>query len=181
MLSTVRDAMVREALSVVGFHGGDHTRADFDTLLGPPGHWPLDKPYGKGGLSTCAMVALGVLRRLKPDCPAILDGYACGSGLDEALTWARSIGAVRHPSGCDLPLPGDIVQLTGPMHALICVDWEGSTMTSVDGGQTHPRDGLQCVAMVRRPWICEAKGARLGTRAVDCWIDLDALKWRSGA
>jgi hypothetical protein len=177
-MSMIRDIMVREALSVVGFHGGDHTRADFDLLLGPPYGWPLDKPYGKGGLSTCAMVALGILRRLNPDCPAILDGYAIASGLGEALTWARRIGAVRYPRDGGRPLPGDIVQLTGPMHALVCVDWEEGNLVSVDGGQVHPRDGLQCISLVHRPWICEGKVSRLGTRVADCWIDLDSLVWR---
>ena len=183
----MRRAMVANALSVVGYHGGAPDTYDaFQRLLGPAtdgryGIWPLRQPYGRGGISTCAMVALGLLRRLGVQCPDIQDGYHddMGSGLNTAIQCARK----QSPPAWVSPIPGiypelgDIVQVVGPMHVCVVVGYEklpDGTLTcvSVDGGQVG-LDGLQQISLCRRPWCQD----RLGGRRVDGWIDVDLLPY----
>lgn len=190
----MRKAMIANALSIIGLHGGDRNTVDaFQRLLGPSvtgkyGIWPLDRPYNGtpyGGISTCAMVALGLLRRLGVDCADIRDGYHddMGSGLNVAKSWAKRLsppGWLRPSSGV-LPEPGDIVQLLSPMHVLTVVDWEiaadGTPLcVSVDGGK-EGLDRLQMIKRVRRPWVETPTGPRLGRREVDGWIDVDLLEY----
>jgi hypothetical protein len=189
----MRKVMVANCHAIIGYHGGDQeTEKAFQHLLGPSkaGNydiWPLDKAYGRGGMSTCAMVALGLLRRLGVACVDIMDGYHdnMGSGLRVAINWARGLDprpAWIRPQYGLRPEPGDIVQVLGPMHALTVVGWEespdGTLMcVSVDGGQAHPVDGLQCVTLRKRPWIETPTSARLGGRECDGWIDVDLLQY----
>ena len=193
-----RAAMRANACDVVGYHGGDPiTRPHFQTLLGPPYAWPLTKPYGAGGVSTCAMVALGLLRRLRVDCADVLDGYAddISTGLDVAKRYARSVGAWRRyrpdPVTPAIPAPGDILQIYdvasryGAAHVLIVERYEerpdGTLLLhSVDGGQVHA-DGLQMISRVSRPLQLRDESAWLGWRKIDGWIDLDALHYRAPA
>ena len=187
----MRQIMVANALSTVGLHGGTpETVEAFQRLLGPStdgryGIWPLDKPYGRGGMSTCAMVALGLLRRAGVACPDIRDGYHddMGSGLRVAIDFARGLmprpAWIRFIPGL-LPQPGDVVQLLAPMHALTVVGWEekGGVLqcVSVDGGQVGA-DGLQAIHVCRRPWVETDTGAELGGREVDGWIDVGLLPY----
>ncbi len=188
----MRRAIVANALSIVGLHGGTPNTVDaFQALLGPmsdgsPGRWPLSKPYGRGGMSTCAMVCLGLLRRVGVDDPDILDGYHddMGSGLGTAIDLARLLRprpAWIRPAAGLLPSPGDMVQVLGPMHALTVIGWEEAPdgtliCVSIDGGQVG-LDGLQMVSECRRPWREDARGARLGHRRVDGWIDVMMLPY----
>lgn len=188
----IRRAMIANALSVRGFHGGTPDTYDaFQRLLGPSTDgkyniWPLRKRYDgtpSGGISTCGMVALGLLRRLGVACTDIMNGYHddIGSGLDVAKYWAKSLypTAWGYPSHGSLPEPGDIVQLLCPMHVLTVIGWEvaadGTPMCiSIDGGQIH-LDGLQTITRCIRPWANTSVGARLGGRQVDGWIDVDKI------
>ena len=79
----------------------------------PPFAWPLRKRYGAGGVSTCAMVALGLLRLLSVDDPDIADGYAddIASGLGVAIRFARRCGAWQTPRPGLRPDVGDVVQM----------------------------------------------------------------------
>ncbi len=189
----MRQIMVANAMSVVGLHGGTPETVDaFQRLLGPmsdgkPGRWPLHKPYGKGGMSTCAMVALGLLRRCGVACPDIMDGYHddMSSGLRVAIDWAR--GLLPRPAWVTpihglRPGLGDIVQVLGPMHALTVIGWEeladGTLIcVSVDGGQVG-LDGLQMISVCRRPWVERAGSSPvLGGRRVDGWLDVDLVPY----
>jgi len=183
-----RKVMRANALSVVGYHGGDPVTHDaFQRLLGPPYSWPLRKAYGRGGISTCAMVALGLMRRAGVDHADIQDGYAddIGSGLNVAKFWAQRITpnpAWKTPSRGRVPRIGDVIQVLGPMHVATVIGWETShggarLCVTVDGGQCHPRDGLQCIAVVRRPWVETPRSVRLGARIVDGWIDVAMLPY----
>lgn len=185
----MREVMRANALSVVGLHGGTRETVDlFQHLLGPStswryGIWPLAKPYGAGGISTCAMVALGLLRRAGADCEDIRDGYHddLGTGLRVAKSWARSL--TPRPAWI-MPIPGlrpgvgDVVQVLGPMHVATVIGWDGDVCVTVDGGQAHPDDGLQCIAVRRRVWVDTPHGgAVLGSRVVDGWIDVQLLPY----
>lgn len=182
----IRAAMLANARAIVGYHGGDPaTEAAFQRLLGPPFAWPLRKAYGAGGVSTCAMVCLGLLRLLGVACVDILDGYAddIASGLAVAIAFARRCRAWQTYAPGLRPDVGDVVQVLGPMHAATVVGWrerpDGTLLcVTVDGGQAHPRDGLQCVALVERPWVDDGTCSRLGGRRVDGWIVLDLLEYR---
>lgn len=179
-------AMIANALSIVGFHGGDiATRTPFQSLLGPPYRWPLRVPFrqwvdedGKiqtEGVSTCAMVALGLLRRLAVDCKNIRDGYDVGSGLGVAIAYARSVHAWQDAIAGLRPPLGAIVQVT-PMHVAIVIGHRGSVIDTVEGGQVHPRDGLQCVAKCSRTYYEDTH--TLGARRALGWIDVALLRYR---
>jgi len=191
----MRQAMVANCQHITGYHGGTpETVQAFQRLLGPStdgryGIWPLDRPYtGRptDGISTCAMVALGLLRRLGADNADIRDGYHddMGSGLNVAKRWAQRLEPrpawIRYIPGL-LPEPGDIVQVLAPMHVLTVVGWEnapdGTLMcVSVDGGQVG-LDGLQAVTECRRPWVETPTGVTVGGRQLDGWISIDILPY----
>lgn len=195
----MRRVMVANALACVGMHGGTaDSVAAFQRLLGPSttgayGIWPLAKPYtgrGTDGISTCAMVALGLLRRAGVANVDIRDGYHddMGSGLNVAIAFAKSLHPrsawyTPRPDGALRPALGDIVQVVGGngIHVLTVVAWDTeadgtTTLVSVDGGQVGA-DGLQMIARCRRPWRDDARGAMLGARRVDGWIDVTMLPY----
>lgn len=188
----MRQVMRANALSCVGMHGGTRETVDaFQRLLGPSttgkfGIWPLHLPYGAGGMSMCAVAALGLLRRAGVACPDIRDGYHddMGSGLRVAIDWARQLEPrsawIRFVRGLR-PGVGDVAQLLGPMHVCVVIGWEtapnGSLIcVTVDAGQVG-LDGLQMIALCRRPWRETATGATLGGRAVDGWLDVMLLPY----
>jgi hypothetical protein len=183
----VRARMRSLALSVRDVEAGDRvTRRVLDDLLGPPiGGWGLDHPYGHGGVSTCAMVAIGLLRWLGVDCPAVRGEYRPGAGLDDVIAWAR---ALRPRSAWITPEPiadlrpgvGDVVQLLSPMHVLTVVDWteagHAEQVVSIDGGQLGAR-GLQAIHRCTRPWRYRDGRPYLGARPVDGWLAIDMLPY----
>jgi hypothetical protein len=184
----MRRAMLANAHSIIGLESGDEvTLPILRELLGPTPHpWPLHLPYGRGGISTCAMVALGLLRRLGVDCQDIMDGYAddIGSGLNVAIRWAKRLtpSAWTRASSGAKPIPGDVIQVVGPMHIATCIGWEQGQdgvwqCVSVDGGQVGTA-GLQAVHVRRRPWVERQGVPYLGHRRVDGWLDVDRLKYR---
>ncbi len=191
----MRKAMVANALSVIDVEAGDpRTRPILDDLLGPPrGGWWLDKPYGAGGVSTCSMVALGLLRRLGVACPDIMDGYAddIGSGFRVARdfgrmllprpAWILPIHGLRPDPGCVIDLRPKPGARDPSNHTEVVVGWEelgGQTqIVCVAGGQVGVR-GLQAIHLVRRPWVERAgEVPTSGGRPVDGWLDPDLLPY----
>ena len=174
----------------VGLEAGNPiTRDAFEDLLGP-GAWALDVPYrswydseGKlhvQGISTCAMISLGIGRRMQVDCEDWMDGYAddIGTGLGVAIRYAKACGAWQTPKDGLRPGPSAIVQVVKSMHALNAIRWDGDDLISADGGQVG-RKGLQACAMRRRRWEKRADGNYyLGGRKVDGWIEPDLLGYR---
>lgn len=205
LANDVRRAFVANGLSLVDAHtfgtdipyagvgleaGSPTTRKLFEQLLGP-GWWSLDVPFrmwkenGKwktSGVSTCAMVALGLLRRMQVDCEDILDGYMddIGTGLGVAINFARLVGAWQEPVLGLRPCPGAIIQTIRPMHVAIALAWDGNHLITADGGQTGRR-GLQACAMRSRPWRDDLKSVQLGDRQVSGWIVPDLLPFVTGA
>lgn len=190
----LREAFIWEALSAVGLEAGNpKTRAAFEQLLGPVpggGRWDLDRPFrmwrdkvtGKWrteGISTCAMVAVGLMRRMQPDAPAVMAPYHAGDGLEDLIRFAKECGAWQEPvRGSDLrPEGGDIIQVVDPMHVLAGVRWNGDLLTSVDGGQRGLK-GLQAVKQCERLWHYDDDGDPwLDARPVRGWVVLDLLRF----
>jgi hypothetical protein len=178
----VRLAAVANALSLIGVQAGNpQTLRIFDDLLGPPYKWPLHKPYGQGGISTCSMVALGVLRRMGIASDGVMNRYTIGTGMRVAHNFAKTSGAFV-VSG--RPRPGDMIDLCPyerskdrSNHTEIVIGWaeNGRTLVCVSGGQVG-LGGLQSISITRRPWI-EAEVPRAGTRQVYGWIDVERLSY----
>jgi len=191
----MRKVSIANALSVINVEAADpRTRPILEDLLGPPrGGWGLDRPYGAGGVSTCSMVCLGLLRRLGVDCLDILDGYGddIGTGFRVARDWGR--GLLPRPAWITpihglRPEPGDMIDLRPKPrakdrsnHTEIVIGWEeqgGQTMiVCVAGGQVGAR-GLQAIHLVRRPWVERAgEVPTSGGRPVDGWLDVDLVPY----
>ena len=164
--------VVEFARRIEGWQAGDPaTRPQFEALLGPApngARWPLDVPYRYDGtrthgVSTCAMVAVGVLRELG----LWRDPYHPGDGLDPVIAHARKCGAWVEPPRGRVP-PGAIFQVVGPMHVGIAIRWDGDILESIDGGQVGKKR-LQAIKRRRRWW----DGRRLGGRVLRGWVDMD--------
>jgi hypothetical protein len=169
-VSIIRDSIVSEAMACADYSAADPATIEaFRALLGP-GPWDLSVPfscrkvdgrYVTRGVSTCGLVAAGILRRAGVRLPWIGAPYwhypAPYTGLDivSALTLlGQRTGSRRGPG--ERPVEGDVVCIGSGLatHVLTVVGWEGDVMVSVDGGQVEPaaRGYLQCVRVCRRRW-----------------------------
>lgn len=144
----------------------------FQALLGElqgASRWPLDLPFGKGGISTCAVVGRGFARLLGVP----LGAYVSQSGLSDLIAYARSKGAWITDRNVCPPL-GSIVELNGKnsIHVLTVISIvrtaSGVRIISVDGGQVAA-NGLQTITMRTRTWT---PGALDGTPIVG-FVDVD--------
>ena len=190
----MRGVIVANALNLRDVDAGNPaTRPVFDAVLGPNPDgfpWDLDRPFAMvdgttTGLSTCAMVAIGILRWSGVASPLIQAPYRSGDGLERAIEYARSVGAwhVATFGETSLPLPGDVVEVDGPMHVLTVVGVEQSpganpTIVSVDGGQVGT-GGLQGIRLRKRQWELGGAGPALDGRRVVGWIDASKLAYQS--
>jgi hypothetical protein len=195
-MNRVREQMVREALAVAELRAAiPETVQAFRELLGPPEKgWDLARPYrfvqlGGGkyrteGVSTCGLVASGLLNRVlrlpwaghpywqypkpyrRPD----------GGGLDIVSCFSQlGLEAKARLRKGQPPQPGDVVCIGSGLatHVLTVVDFDGRIVTSVDGGQVDDaKHGyLQRVRVCRRTWSA--------MRVV--WVlDLEALEQALG-
>jgi len=182
--------MRANAMSIMNVEAADpRTRPILDELLGPPiGGWGLDMPYGAGGVSTCSMVALGLMRRAGIDCPDVCDGYAddIGSGMRVARNYARMLlprPAWVTPITGMIPHVGDVIDLCGPSnHTETLIGWEfandGTRLAvCIAGGQVGAR-GLQAIHRVKRPWTTRYARTYSGAREVYGWLDVALLGYR---
>lgn len=182
--------MIANALSVCDLEAAvPADRSVLEDLLGPPrGGWRLDRPYGAGGVSTCSMVALGLLRRLGVDSPEILAPYQPGTGLRAARRFAGSLRPrsawIRPQSGLR-PMPGDVIDyrpIPGGRdqsnHTEIVIGWTqrggADLVVAIAGGQVGAA-GLQAIHRVSRLWTERDGHTYSGSREVDGWICLDLL------
>jgi len=182
----VRTAMIANALSIRYVRAGDRgTRPILDELVGPPvGGWGLDLPYGRGGISTCSTVALGLLRRLNVDDDQVMAPYRPGDGMRQAHRFAHRVGAFAYSYPGNFPLPGDVVDLAPwpgredkSNHTLTVIETHDDRIVSVDGGQVGT-DGLQAIRVVARTWTMVGDRAYLDGRPVYGWIDIDRVPVR---
>ena len=183
----IRSLIVAHAESIAGWDASDRcVRQQWNELLGPVmGAWDLDRPFRAytdashrmrtEGVSTCALVCLGILRRIGADCPTIYQQYVPGT----CMSTMQSIAAWRLPHK-NKPSAGDmLIAGTGMLtHALTVIDVSDSgVVTSVDGGQIG-RGNLQAIRRIMRAW--QTHGPSLSGRLVHGWIDADAITFNAG-
>lgn len=187
-----REIIIANALNLVGVEAANPaTRPAFDAVLGPNPNgfpWDLDRPFAMvdgttQGLSTCAMVAIGILRWSGVASPLIQSPYRSGDGLERAIEYGQSRGAWHRATFNDaqLPLPGDVVEVDGPMHVLTVVGVErpaggNPVIVSVDGGQVGG-GGLQAITLRRREWFLGGGVPSLDGRPVVGWLDVSKLEY----
>jgi hypothetical protein len=190
-MGTIRHLSVAHANNVEGLTGSETPEA-FAELLGP-GVSPqtLGLAYGKGGYSTCGMVALGIWRRVGVDDIVLHQNYVNGTAVSHPVSFAKHAGAwVR--STTELPRPGDLVVIGmggsderygGMEHVLTVTGRNGTAIESIDGGQTDDA-GLQAIKRRLRtfavrngePWLVDTDGS--GRRILG-WADLEKLPIRA--
>jgi len=167
---TIRDRIVSAAHEVEGLRAATDEPA-FRSLLGEPpkgSKWDLSQPFscrkvdGKcqtKGVSTCGLVAVGILRRAGLKLPFVGPYWQWPryEGLDvvSALSKLGTVTESRRPAGA-MPMPGDVCCIGSSLatHVFTVVDWDGATMISVDGGQVDDAAHryLQRVKVCRRVW-----------------------------
>ncbi len=185
--TALRQAFVANAYSLNGLEcaNPDH-RATWLEILGPiNGMWDIDRPFrlGKGGISTCGLVAEGIWRRMKVDLQSLYQPYKFDA-ISRARVYAQKNGAWVAPKGNVRPAAGDYVIIGAGLstHALTCLGWDGNTLISIDGGQVGSK-GLQAIKERRRTWKTNSYSATLAdenqSRAVLGWIDITKLKYRN--
>jgi len=176
---TNNERVIAQARAHAGLEAGNPAhRSAWLRLLGP-GTWPLDKPYGAGGISLCAVVAIGLLRLAGAKLAQL--AYRTSAGLIDQIRRAKD----EEPYGAWFdatlsptlrPEPGDVVEVLhatdpkGSTHVLTCIGWEGDYLLSVDGGQVDQDDGLQAIYVRRRLWRVVGGRPYLGDLPVHGWI-----------
>lgn len=170
-MTWIRDRITQAARSVEAYRAAIDPDA-FRALLGPPpkgSKWDLSVPfscrlvdghYVTRGVSSCGLVAVGILRMAGMPLPFTGPYWRWPppyTGLDvvSALSRLGQIAAcVRAPGA--MPVPGDMVCIGSSLstHVFTVVDWDGSTMISVDGGQIDDtaHGYMQRVKVCRRGW-----------------------------
>lgn len=189
----VRLATVALAEWHEGVQAEGETRPLFESVLGPaPASrpWPLDVPFRLGGgrvqgISTCAMVAVGIARMLGVKSEKVREPYRPGDGLERFIGYARDAKAWQpsYPDSSLRPNPGDYVKLGSPMHALIAISWEQDSagfpvLVSIDGGQVGA-GGLQAIKRCRRRLSFRNGLPYLESHAVIGWIVSDLLHYEN--
>ena len=181
----IRLAMVANADACSDLRAADPATCDeFRALLGPPARgleWDLAHAYSYAngvthGVSTCGLVAAGLLRRVI-DLSAWDAPYREWAHPYHGLDVVSALGELglacdaRRVAG-DRPQPGDVVCIGEGLatHVMTAIAWDGGTLVSVDGGQVdEPSDdprGLQRTRTCRRGW----------SRLSIVWVlDLDRL------
>lgn len=209
-------SIVDYALSLDGLDAGNPAhRATWLGLLGPLpswAQWDLDRPFrcrkvdGKWrtqGLSTCGLVANGILRHHQVIIRTLYEPYVFGTAISSVVQAAREQDCWQSPIAPPLaPYPGDYVVIGSGLrtHVLTCVGFADGgpggaadpseaprSLVSIDGGQVHPQTGLQMVRRVERPlrWRYTTGARRagwtlwLGDRRVLGWADVAGWDWGS--
>ena len=176
-----RKAIVANCLACEGIEAANPaTLAMFEEILGEPPNgviaWRelLKKPYGQGGISTCALFAEGIYRRVGCDLEDLRKPYIVPMALSRFLVYARRKGALMKPDGVSLPKRGDYVVIgdasTNSLHVLIPIQDVTDRCVSVDGGQVGP-SGLQAIYRVER----SASPTMIGKRPIYQWVDAEKV------
>lgn len=149
---------------------------EFRGLLPRGAKWDLVRPFsakqveGKWqtqGVSTCGLVAVGILCRAGVSLPWMNDPYwrwGDPHSPDRGVYHGKDVVSCLSQVGLDYearraagvyPQPGDVVCIGGGLatHVLTVVSVDGHYVWSVDGGQVDQSEGyLQCIKLLRRDW-----------------------------
>ena len=163
MVATANALSIRDARAAIDMEA-------FRALLPPAGRgavWDLSRPfscrkvdgkYQTRGVSTCGLVASGLLSRVVK-LPWEHSPYwqypAPYVGLD-IVSCLSLLGSKTSSRRKGRPLPGDVVCIGSGLvtHVLTCTGWDGDYLLSVDGGQVDDaaHGYLQRVKLCRRHW-----------------------------
>lgn len=156
--------------------------ARFRQLLGPlPGNtrWDLERPFDASGprvvgVSTCGLVAEGILRELGAPIEALTKPYVNGTSISRIIIAAQKRGIWKREG---LPDIGDYVVL-GPVdnpHAFTLIALGVERWLTLDGGQIEPTQGLQCIQIRSRPVqrspLLVSRRSVVGWASVPGWWD----------
>lgn len=180
----ITDCIVQEALAVQDLRAAIDRDA-FRELLGPPPRgagWDLDRPfrcwkdssgrYRTEGVSTCGLVAAGIMARAGMRLPWNGCPYWESPGPYRGLDIVSELSLLGQLTGtrCSAPQPGFVACLGSGLgtHVLTIVAVDGDTVTSVDGGQIddYQHGYLQCTKLCTRLW---------SQKRVNWIIDTEAL------
>lgn len=155
----VEKRIVSIASGLVGVQAGDaSTHARFVEILGiPPSgqSWePMlatpfsltenpDGSFRTTGVSTCALVARGILREAGVLDPTFERPYIPASAIVDLVGFARENGAL-YTGGSRLPEPGDVLVVNNGGHVCTVVADLGDSYRTVDGGLVGS-GGLQAI------------------------------------
>ena len=114
------------------------------------------------GISTCFVFASNILHRSGVAIPWGGEPWKSGRPLGDLVAWARDTGCWQpYVEGC-VPSAGDVLLIghNGGTHVCVCLDCDGSSLHSVDGGQEcalsvasgHDGCGRQAVLRRERIW-----------------------------
>ena len=114
------------------------------------------------GISTCFVFASNILHRSGIALPWGGQPWKAGRPIGDLERWARETECWQpYVEGC-VPSAGDVVVIgpAGGTHVLVCLDCDGTTLHSVDGGQEcylsraqgHDGIGRQAISVRERAW-----------------------------
>lgn len=124
----------------------------------------LGLPFGRGGISTCGLVASGIQYRAGYD-PDELSTPWSGRAVSRIVSYLRRAGAWTAPQWDGAPPLGSVVLIGhntdrtwgGVEHVLTVVGLDGDVVESIDGGQVDGK-GLQAIRTVRRRLTVRGNG-----------------------
>jgi len=193
MVQAIQEAIVSEAQSVAGLNCSANLDA-FTDLLAPVCvgvsraalRATLALPYGKGGVSTCALVTSAIHYQAGFAQEALSARFVWGESVSRIVAYLRAAGMWINATPDKVPEPGNAVVIGhnadsswgGVEHVFTVTGWNGDILESVDGGLVDAA-GLQAIGPVRRrfvirngaPWVVHPEGdlASATGRRVQGW------------
>ena len=193
----LRRVIVANALWAEGLSAGiAEQREAFELMLGKPPvgveHFDLDRPFrvyarksdGRmvtQGVSTCGLVAERILELSGVGWPWRDQPYSIGTSISRSIGWAtrRRVWSTK-----GIPKPGDLCVIGNDLetHAFVVIYNTGSSIVSIDGGQTDNRKppevkcfGLQMIAKRSRQWLSAGRKIFLGGKVFKGFVDIGLI------
>lgn len=186
-----RQVFVDAAKAIVGLGASpknpDTRQAYLDLIA--PGETDKNKINSMATMSGCGLVVAGIWRAAGVQDPHLTSPYIIGTAVSRLSVLAHSCGAWTNWSADDFPDLGDAVLVgdngAGGVEHIYTVtysSYEGTALSSVDGGQRDP-NGFQTILAKNRLWKGQKDIAYLGTdpgsningRKIIGWIDCTKL------
>ena len=190
MTEDIRNSVIQILDSLDGLScSNPDQRQDWLDLLGQPptgSSWDLDKPFKcwqdttghwhTQGISTCALVALGIWRKIGVDADELYTPYKNGAAVSEVVAIAKRMGGWKSATCGETPNPGDVIVLSSPHeHVLTVYDFSDElNLISIDGGQTDI-NGLQAIKRCSREWSKKSYALMLGKSTIYGWADISTF------
>ncbi len=155
-------------------------------LLAGPNEKDNAHYFASSGLSTCALVARGLLRKAGLRHPRLAENYKRGKAMEDLAVIAREYDAYHPGNTGVVPKPGWIIQVgpiggSGHVFTIISVTRKSGQIqiTSVDGGQKDGA-GQQATKTVQRFWKKGGLGHAKGAKGQDVLVLDEASRDKHG-